>query len=1129
MAAPKATYEITSKDKSKGGIDSAKKNVSGLAKSGIASAGKMIAKWAAALIAVKKLADGIKKSLELYEEQEMSEIRLAAAMRNNPMLNGDAFRSLTDYASALQQTTIFGDEALIQQQAFLATLQLSEQQIKDVLGAATNLASTGMVTLESAVRNLARQYGGMTGELGELMPQLKELNAEQLRAGEGIQLIAEQYDGIAEAVAGGTRGLKQQMQNMWGDFGEGVGEALAPVQRAVMQKLKPVLDSISAWMSEHSRMFTNFILNMPEIAGIAFQAIKDGMRQAFTMEQIIENIKSSFEHTKRLAVILFTFMANTFLRMAETILSIWGQVGRSLWDVIKRVANTLWDPITFAFEWVIHGIRVGWRGMVEGLAKSINWLVNGPINWFGQAFHDVAFGVGEAFEWVLGGITSSINFIIEGLNRVVHTASNIGEHGIRFGRYEEYDPNEGAIGKLNEVSIQWGQGFERVTRDVLPQWEEVLTPPDRNLGAEIGETWEGFGSQFVTQWTETINGLGDTWEGFGQEFLDTVVAVQQSGMKLQSEMMSPYREALQGMMPEINALLMQELPFELRSVVETLVDQLDQSGTEAIRSAFSDGDFFDYRQFMEQTDKTYSAWDLFNIYLKQQGDKVRERLIDFGNSVREAGRDVVDRFKGAGRFIRLAITDPQEALAEAGFALVRTLRNISENSEQVMAAVGEGMSSAAAFAGNALLSLVNMIWGVIQGTEIFQDTIQVLNEAFTKLANDLLKPLLDVIRPVIDIIISLASSIANALAPVFEALAPIVLSLSPIIDGVKDLFAALGNILINLIPLIDMVAQLLVQVLAPVLSMLSGLFDVLGEVIAQIMPVIQTLLNLVMSILNPVLEALASILESIYPLFYLLADILLALTPIINGLAALIEGILTPVLTFLADLISVVLTPVINILAQVMTILAPLFNILGVILKGLTPLFNILGQLLGLLLAPLEILGILLELLNPLFQLLAIAVEMLVPVFDVLMLAVDAVTRPIEFLGDALTWIVDVFKAVGHNIVSFILNLLSFGTANREYVGIPEFQSDAFTRPLGQSGSATGIDLPTTDEITTGVATPVIGDGAGGFGGGAQYGGTNLTVNVYIETEAIVGEPGLREFAVMINNEIEDARNLGIL
>ena len=110
--------------------------------------------------------------------------------------------------------------------------------------------------------------------------------------------------------------------------------------------------------------------------------------------------------------------------------------------------------------------------------------------------------------------------------------------------------------------------------------------------------------------------------------------------------------------------------------------------------------------------------------------------------------------------------------------------------------------------------------------------------------------------------------------------------------------------------------------------------------------------------------------------------------------------------------------------------------------------------------------------------------------------------------------------------------LITFQWGKLNDIEWPSFQSDAFTRPLGEYDSPVvqldTTSLSSTSDLSSDYTSPT-GSTTGAGGASSSYGGQNLTVNVEINAEAIVGEPGLREFALMIQNEIERAQGMGLV
>lgn len=169
-------------------------------------------------------------SVHLADVQMQAEQRLLTALKGRESVQ----KRLIKQAGELQSRSIFGDEVIIGQQAFLASLGLTEQQINDTIEASAQLSAATGMTLDSAVKNLAKTYGGLTGELGESIPALKQFTAEELKNGAAVQFALDNYKGFAETVARTGLGPLQQLKNSLGDLGEEIGMVLMPVVREIV-------------------------------------------------------------------------------------------------------------------------------------------------------------------------------------------------------------------------------------------------------------------------------------------------------------------------------------------------------------------------------------------------------------------------------------------------------------------------------------------------------------------------------------------------------------------------------------------------------------------------------------------------------------------------------------------------------------------------------------------------------------------------------------------------------------------------------------------------------------------------------------------------------------------------------
>ena len=202
------------------GARRAKQDLKGV-EGGLNKLGKAAATAASAFFAAKGLIKGFERVIQLAAEQELAERKLEVAL-------GGVSQGLLDQASALQKVSMFGDEAIIGQQAFLASLKFSEEQIKNIIPVAIDLAAATGMSLESAVRNTAKTFSGLAGELGELVPQLRELTAEEMMAGEAVTVLNDLFGGKAAGEEGTLVFNSRQLDMALGDLGETFGDVFTP-------------------------------------------------------------------------------------------------------------------------------------------------------------------------------------------------------------------------------------------------------------------------------------------------------------------------------------------------------------------------------------------------------------------------------------------------------------------------------------------------------------------------------------------------------------------------------------------------------------------------------------------------------------------------------------------------------------------------------------------------------------------------------------------------------------------------------------------------------------------------------------------------------------------------------------
>ncbi len=230
--------------------------------------------------------------IQAAQDQEDAVNRLDAALRKTGSSAFSYSRALQAQAEALEEVTRFSDEAIISAQAFLAQLGVSPDQLELATEATTDLAAALGIDLQAAARLVGRTVGGFAGELGEVLPGLKEIGTEGLQAGEGIKFVAEQFAGTAQEDAKTFSGLIDQLGNAFSTLQQKVGEAITENEQIQtgLEELRTVITS------------PGFIEGVESIAAALVDAVIatfEFVRGANALVEPIRSLARAFDEWKR--------------------------------------------------------------------------------------------------------------------------------------------------------------------------------------------------------------------------------------------------------------------------------------------------------------------------------------------------------------------------------------------------------------------------------------------------------------------------------------------------------------------------------------------------------------------------------------------------------------------------------------------------------------------------------------------------------------------------------------------------------------------------------------------------------------------------------------------------------------
>ena len=300
-------------------------NLGGISKGAVAAAGAV----AGVAVAVKKTVDALNDCEAAYKIQRNAEIALQQAAKNNPYLNNESVYNLRNFASELQTMSNIGDEVSLKVMSQLAATGRNEEQIMQIMKAAADMAAVTGEDIASAATKLNATLNGNAGMLGRQIDAINNLTKEELESGKAIEIVAQQYNGSAAAMADNT----VQLANAWGDFKENIGRGWSKVTAPVKQFFTDILNDMNEALQKSADM---------KAADTAAAAGTETAAQAKLRLDEAQALLNQLEATKKRADELSGMSDKDIKKSAEfTQFTMWNDSGNPLQDFKNQQATVI--------------------------------------------------------------------------------------------------------------------------------------------------------------------------------------------------------------------------------------------------------------------------------------------------------------------------------------------------------------------------------------------------------------------------------------------------------------------------------------------------------------------------------------------------------------------------------------------------------------------------------------------------------------------------------------------------------------------------------------------------------------------------------------------------------------------
>ena len=195
---------------------------------------------------------GFTESVAAAREQENAINRLSNSLATAGSFSKQALNEFIALADEIERTTTVQDDQALSLAALARNYTRTNDQAKELTKAAIDLSAQLGIDLNSAAQQIGATFSGVVPRsLARTVDGLKELSVNQLRAGEGLALIARRFDGAAENEIKTFSGALAQLKNSFNGLQENFGDLVikSPAVLAVFKVIKDTINSLKATLA----------------------------------------------------------------------------------------------------------------------------------------------------------------------------------------------------------------------------------------------------------------------------------------------------------------------------------------------------------------------------------------------------------------------------------------------------------------------------------------------------------------------------------------------------------------------------------------------------------------------------------------------------------------------------------------------------------------------------------------------------------------------------------------------------------------------------------------------------------------------------------------------------------------
>ena len=287
---------------------------------------------------------------------------------------GKSLSNLNKIQNTVSRNNFFDGDSINNVTKMAVAMGLTEKQIEDVLKASTDLAASGVMPLDQAVKELSISYSGNIEQLKRMNPELANLTKHQLAQGEAVRIIGKEYKGMADAMANTFEGRDTQWKNNFSDLQAAVGGVIQAAKFGFQGRMMDSLNKITEWINENKISIIKFLYGLPDIIAAIGKSGFEIIKRTFSAEGVTkllsflgESLLITIRTVISAAVGSFQILVEDISVLIDFIL---GNLWRKLQDLLGKLGNLIITTINVSFQKILS---------IPGIKQLYEWLSGNKI------------------------------------------------------------------------------------------------------------------------------------------------------------------------------------------------------------------------------------------------------------------------------------------------------------------------------------------------------------------------------------------------------------------------------------------------------------------------------------------------------------------------------------------------------------------------------------------------------------------------------------------------------------------------------------------------------------------------------------------------------------------------------